>query len=69
MVAETVMPLTLHPAPTTESDLTPEPEPPVVVTVIGVPAVPVVVRLEMESAVWVSAVKVKDVDRLVTRGN
>jgi len=64
------MPLTLHPAPTTDSDRAPEPEPPAVVTVSGVPAVPdVVTSLVMERAVWVSAVKVKDVDRLVIRGN
>jgi hypothetical protein len=67
-VAFTVSPLMMHPVPTTETATVPEPDPPAVVMVIGAPATPVSVVLEIDSARCDSALKVKLTDGLVTRG-
>jgi len=57
--ADSVAPLMLHPVPLTEYDIVPDPEPPEVVTAIGVPALPLREALEITRAACAAAVNVK----------
>jgi hypothetical protein len=49
----------VQPVPLTEYDIAPDPEPPVVVIVMGVPALPLREALEITSAACAAAVNVK----------
>ena len=58
------IPEALHPAPVTDNDSAPVPEPPLVNTVIGVPAGPVVKVFVMTNGSCAIPVKVKVVGEL-----
>lgn len=58
------VPVELQPTPETRREIDRTPEPPVVVTVMGVPATPVNEELEMANGDWATPLNVKATDAL-----